>query len=199
MIDVPFKGAMANLLHILSLLPHPEGGMRRTDEVEALDHHLIVAVDLEMILAIAKGALAHLLAHKVEVGLDPRRLVVWRQLNVKGAKDEVTLWLVYLNELAKLLVATDFGTVLVRPILEWWALICHLDGAPQGGGGEECGYGQCHCQKRQSTKCLAMDDHFVVCCANEVNALQMPQTLQLYFIWILAVQQCSRDGWRVVE
>lgn len=176
---------MANLLHILSLLPHPEGGMRRTDEVETLDHHLIVAVDLEMILAITKGALAQLLAHKVEVGLDPRRLVVRRQLNVKGAKDEFTLWLVGLNDLAKLLVATDFGTVLVRPVLEWWALICQLDCCPQSGGGEECRDGQCHCQKRQSTKCFAMDDHFVVCCANEVNALQMPE---VYLIWILAVQ-----------
>ena len=125
--NLPFEGAVANLLQILSLLPHPEGRMRRADEVEALDHYLIVAMDLEMVLPIAEGAFAHFLAHKVEVGLDPRRLVVRRQLNVKGTKDELPLWLVGLDELAKLLVAIDFGTVLVRPIFKGWALICHLD------------------------------------------------------------------------
>ena len=146
---VPFEGAMANFLHVLRLLPHPKGGMRRADEAEALDGHLVAAVDLEMIVSVTEGALAHLLADEVEVGLDPRRLVVRRQLNVEGTKDELSLRLVGLDELAEFLVAANLGAILVRTIFDGWALVCHLyGGAGQGGGGEECGYGQCHRQKR---------------------------------------------------
>lgn len=142
---------MADLLQILSPFPHPEGGMRRTDEVEALDHHLIVSMDLELILSIAEGAFALLLAHKLEIGLDPHRLVVRRQLNIKGAEDELSLWLVGLNELTEFLVAADIGTVLVRPIFKWWALVCHLDSGTQNGGGKGSGHRKSRRQKRQST------------------------------------------------
>lgn len=115
---------MADLLEFGSLFPHPEGGVGGPNEIEPLHGDLVRSMNFDLIRSIADSALVKLLTHQVKIRLNPRYFVVLRELDVKGAKHQLSLGLFILHNITKLPVAANFHTILL--LRKCWTLIHHL-------------------------------------------------------------------------